>query len=134
MANRNFPNGKAIYSQHVAPVLLDAQIVIGASGAVSSFTGKYIQSIANSGTGQYTVVLDDNYYSLLALWGSVQNASGVSAIVSIQQLGPMVNASVPAPPGATIVFQTVNASDAAANPASGAQINLVMLLNNSSVQ
>lgn len=133
MANRNFPASGRMFSAHVMPVLLDAQIVIGAAGAVASFVGPFIQSVTQSAAGQYTIVLQDNYASLLVVMGNMQNAAGASAIQSIQQLGPMVNSASPQSSGASIVIETVSAG-VATNPASGAQINVALLLNNSSVQ
>ena len=134
MANRNFPSGGKIYSMNVMPVMLNLQINIGAAGAVSSFTGPGIKSVALSAPGQYSIVLQDNYFALLAVLSGVMVASGTSAVSQIEQVGPMVNSSNPSSSGATIMIQTVSPAGSVANPAPSSQLQIVILLNNSSVR
>jgi hypothetical protein len=134
MANRNFASGGKIYSMHVMPVLLDLQITIGASGAVSSFSGLGVQSVTKSATGTYAVTLQDNYNALIGIVKfSPQIASGVSGLDSIEQVGAMVNSSNPSAAGAAITIQCV-LNGVVANPTSGAIVKLGIYLNNSSVQ
>lgn len=47
------------------PVTLDVSIVIGSSGAVSSYSGLGIASVTKAGTGNYQIQLQDNYYSMI---------------------------------------------------------------------
>ena len=134
MANRNFASGGKIYAMHIKPVLLDCQIVLGASGAVSSFSGQLIQSVTKSATGTYSIVLQDNYATLLGIVNAAPKiASGTSNIDAVEQVGSMVNSSNPASSGASITIQTLNPSGVVANGTSGAQINFLIYLNDSSV-
>lgn len=76
MANRNFPNNK-LYSFNVQPVSLNCQITIGASGAVSSFSGAGIAAVTKTGAaGTYAIQLQDNYYSLLNCGFDMQSPVG----------------------------------------------------------
>lgn len=65
MANRNFPNGGKLYSFNVMPVQINGSILIGTTGAVTSFSGSGISSVTRLAQGQYQVILKDNYNSLL---------------------------------------------------------------------
>ena len=132
MANRNFPS--KIYSMHVMPIMLDLQINIGAAGAVSSFTGAGTKSVTLTAPGQYSIVLQDNYFALLAVLSGVQVVSGTSGISKVEQVGPMINSSNPSSSGATIPVQTVSSAGSVANPNPNTQIQIVILLNNSSVR
>ena len=132
MANRNFPS--KIYSMHVMPIMLDLQINIGAAGAVSSFSGAGTKSVTLSAVGQYTIVLQDNYFALLAVLSGLQVASGTSGVGHIEMVGSMINSSSPSSSGATIVIQTVSSAGAVANPTPSSQLQIVILLNNSSVR
>ena len=63
MANRNWASGGKIYSMHVMPVLLDANVVIdsGQPSGTRSLKGAAVSSISNVGTGLYKIVFPDNY-------------------------------------------------------------------------
>lgn len=129
MANRNFANGGKIYSMNVMPVMLNLQITIGASGAVSASSGKGIYSVSKTGTGTYRITMQDRYFSLLSLIGNAKVASGVSGMDHIEQLGSLTASGN----RCYVDIQTVLAG-AVANATSGAVLNVVLLLNNSSVQ
>lgn len=47
-------------------VILPIKINLAADASVSSFVGKGVESVTKSGTGEYTVVLKDNYNKLLS--------------------------------------------------------------------
>ncbi len=131
MANRNFASGGKIYMMHVSPVLIDCSIVIGASGAVSSFTSSLVASVAHTSTGIYTITLQDPYSSVLSISGSMQSpSSGVSGISTVEgQNAPNTNISSLTAP--TIAVKTLNASEALTDPASGSTLTVLMLLSNS---
>ena len=129
MANRNFPSGGKIYSFQVMPVMIQLDINIGASGAVSSISGSGVASVTKSSTGTYLITLQDPYNSLMCVLGNMQVASGVSGVDSIEQIGSFVSSVS----GATLSIQTL-LNNAVANPASGSTINLMIMLNNSSIQ
>lgn len=135
MANRNWASGGKLYSMHVKPVLLDCTIQIGASGSVSSFVGSTIASVTKTGTGKYKIKAqpNTNFNKLYFAAGSAQSASGgLSGILGIEiQNAP--NASVQIASGAELTIQCLNAAGAAADPASGSAINVLMILSDSSV-
>lgn len=70
MANRNFASAGKVYSGHVMPVEIDLSIPIGATGAVGTITGAYINSVTRLNTGLYQIKLQDNYNGYYM--GSVQ--------------------------------------------------------------
>jgi hypothetical protein len=133
MANRNFSNSR-IYSMHTMPVLVDCTITIGATGAVSSFTGPLVKSIVRTGTGLYTINLQDPYSGLYNLIGSAQSpVSGLSGVDSIET-GNNANTTVQSLTAPSIAIKTLNASGALADPASGTKLMIMMHLSNSSVK
>jgi len=131
MANRNWKSGGRVFSMHKDPVMLDCSILIGASGAVTSFTGPTISSVSQSSTGVYVVTFMDNYPGLISAQGSMQSpSSGLSGIGQIEiQNAP--NAAVSAFPQGSLTVTCLNNSGAAANPASGSILNLLIVLSNS---
>lgn len=135
MANRNFASGGKLYSMHVMPVMMDTTILIGATGAVTSFVGSAIQSVVRNGTGLYTITMqaNTNFTRLYAAMGSMQSpVSGLSGVLAIEiQNAP--NASVATKAGAILQVKTLDAAGALVDPASGASINVLMILSNSSV-
>jgi len=137
MANRNFANGGKIFQMHAKPVIIDVQVTIGATGAVSSFTSSstgansMISSITKSATGTYQVTLADSYTSLLGIIsGSARVASGTSGFNDIEQVGAMATITTGQQPQSQFSFQTVLAGTVA-NPNSGAVLQLIFLLNDS---
>lgn len=64
------------------PVLLDLNVDIGASGAVSNLKGPYVESVTRLGTGAYQIKMRDNYnrfYSML----SAQSVAVTGANINI---------------------------------------------------
>lgn len=77
MANRNFT--RSMYSLHAMPVLLDCNVVIGATGAVGTVKGPGIASVTHLGTGLYQIKLQDNYNRyFMGSWGFVAPVTGGS--------------------------------------------------------
>lgn len=69
MANRSA--SQFTYSMHKALWIIDTQILIGSSGAVTSFQDALaIKSVTRFSAGIYQVVLNDNYYKFLRGFGS----------------------------------------------------------------
>lgn len=82
MANRNFPSSR-LYSGHPYLVEIDFNFLVGASGAVSSLNGPFVQSVTRKAAGVYSVRLMDNYSKLYAAIGSsLQTPTTGSAIVA----------------------------------------------------
>lgn len=128
-------SGGKVYSMHKEPVMLTATILIGATGAVTSFVGSAILSVVRNGTGLYTITAEPltNFTRLYSAQGTmVSPPSGLSGILGVEvQNAP--NTSVATITGATIQIKTLDAAGALANPASGSSINVMMILSNSSV-
>lgn len=135
MANRNWMSGGKLFSMHKDPVFMECTVQIGASGAVSSFVGAAVQSVAKTATGTYKITFQPqtNFPRLLAAMGSMQSASGsLSGIMQIEvQNAP--NASVASASAPSLTIKTLDVTGAAAHPASGSAINMLMILGNSSV-
>lgn len=137
MANRNFPNGKAIYTNHTGPVMLDVAITIGATGAVSSIStaNSFITSVTRASTGLYTVNLADPYNRVLMIIGSATSpSSGTSGVLAIEtQNAPNTNISNVPPAVPSIGIKTLDAAGALVDPASGSTITVLIYLSNSSL-
>lgn len=135
MSNRNYMSGGKIYSMHVKPVMLTATVLIGASGAVTSFVGSAIQSVVRNGTGLYTITAQSqtNFTRLYSAQGTmISPPAGLSGIVAIEiQNAP--NTSVATSTGMVLQIKTLDASGALADPASGSSINFMAMLSDSSV-
>ncbi len=59
MANRYFT--QFFYTPHKMPVLLDCNIVIGATGAVGTVKGPGISSVTRLAVGTYQIKLQDKF-------------------------------------------------------------------------
>lgn len=130
MANRRFlpPLG----ALEVDVVELFGKISIGASGAVSSSSGKGIASVVRNSAGKYTITLSDRYNSLLYASAIVlddTNSDPVTVGIQPRLFSEAVNNATP-----TIVIQFYNHTDgSAADPANGALVYFTAKLRNSSV-
>ena len=121
-----------LYNKVAMLTLVDLQILVGSSGAVTSFSGNLIKSVVHTSTGLYTITLTDSFNAFIAASGAMVSPSGsLSGIVALE-IGNGANASVQTAPG-TIVIQTLSDSDAVADPASGSIVSAIILLRNSSV-
>ena len=133
MANRNFANAGKLYAMQVSPVMVTTAITIGAAGAVASFVGPLTASVALASTGIYTITLEDKYYAAISIHGSAQSpASGLSGVSSIEiqnASSTSVAATIP-----TITIKCLDADGAVVDPASGSVIDILAILNNSSVK
>lgn len=134
MANRNFANGGKIMSMHVGPVLANTNILIGATGAVTSFTGTLTSSVTRVSTGIYKINLADTYFASLFSSGSMQSpSSGLSGIATIEiQNAPSTSVATFSTPSLTV--KCLDITGAVADPASGSTVSVIMFLNNSSVK
>jgi hypothetical protein len=62
MANSYFT--QFFYTKHAMPVLLDCNVVIGATGAVGTIKGPGVSTVTRLSAGLYQIKLLDNYYKL----------------------------------------------------------------------
>lgn len=134
MANRNFANGGKIMTMNSGPVMVNTNILIGSTGAVTSSTSTtMITSVTRSSTGIYVLHLADTYNSAISVSASMQSPnSGLSGILGVE-CGNAPSTSVATFSTPTITIKTLDAAGALANPASGSTISVTALLSNSSV-
>lgn len=65
MANARF--NQFMYSKHAMPIMLDCNIAIGATGAVSLLKGSAVYAVTRLAVGTYKVQFQDNYYKLYSM-------------------------------------------------------------------
>jgi hypothetical protein len=84
MANRNFQSQR-IYSMHAMPVLVDANIAIGSSGAVGTILpsiNSLIKAVTRLAAGVYKIQLSDNYAGIYKASVSMQSPVTGSNVAS----------------------------------------------------
>lgn len=134
MANRNFANKGNLFAMHVSPCWVNTSIVIGSTGAVTSFAGTLTSSVVRVSTGIYTINLMDPYFACMFASGAMQSpSSGLSGISSIEiQNSPSTSvANFPSP---SLTIKCLGPSGAVADPASGSTITIASFMNLSSVK
>lgn len=128
MANRRLFQFRYSYDRDMVEIW--GQATIGASGAVSSFSGYGISSIVKESTaGQYTINLSDNFNSLKMVNALVKNASGIPASPIMGLVSEQV--SDVSAPKLVVQFSDVE-TPAATNPAADDVIFFHITLKNSS--
>lgn len=118
MANRNF---KRVQSLNNETKIITGRFSV-ASGVATKIAGIGF-SVAGTGTGEFTITLEDSYPTLLAATATVEEAGGVVAFPQVES-HDVVTAK-------TVVLNTVNASGAPA--AADCAVHFVLMLNNSTV-
>ena len=133
MADRNFCDGpKAL---DIGLVTLFCQITVGATGAVTSFTGAGhgIKSVTRNSAGQYTIALDDSWPRLK--WCDVQildsTASNPQSVATLARLFSQAVSSSTAP--AVVIAGYNVATGAAADFNNGAVVMVKLEFQNSTV-
>lgn len=134
MANRNFANGGKIMTMQAGPVIVNTNILIGATGAVTSSTSTtMVTSVTRTSTGIYVLHLADSYNSAISVSASMQSpSSGLSGILGVE-CGNAPSTSVAILAAPVITIKTLDAAGALADPASGSTISVTALLSNSTV-
>jgi hypothetical protein len=120
MANRTFDNVQGLAKKQI---LLAGKISLSAAAAVSSFSFPGVASVVKSGTGLYTITLQDQYQDLL----------GISVIIGGN---PLVHAGVGAVDvvsAKTIVVQTIDEAGVLDDVAAASVVYITLVLSNSSV-
>lgn len=137
MANRYLKQFQ--YTLEQDSVTLFAQVVIGSSGAVTSYKGGGIASVVKEATaGQYTVTLTDKWSKLLFV-ESQKVQSSISQIEQIQVLETAAGLQSEIQGATGFKLQCLAATSSsdptliAANPDSGCQLLLKITVRNSSV-
>jgi len=96
---------------NVGAVTMQLAIVIGGSGAVTSFKGFGATGVAKNGTGTYDITLNRKWGRVQCIHGSVQRAGAAAVLV------PRTKATYT--PSTTLQFETVVTAGTATDPASG---------------
>lgn len=121
MANRYF--SQFFYSLLKKPVFIGGKIALNSSAAVTSFDIDGVASVVKTGTGEYTVTLQDKYNKLVSIQGSnVDSAQDLAiAFTSIDVTS-------------TKTFKVITkVAGTAANITDACDIYLDLILSNSSV-
>lgn len=140
MANRYF--SQYAYSLEKGKVMLFGRVTFGSSGAptLDAANSKGIASVTRNSAGKYTIVLQDSYNRYLGMDARFLVSSGLPASPGVSVVSQAVGTSG----GGTIVIQCSQAQVpastvqgtaiqyAAADPASGEELDLVVYLKNSS--
>ncbi len=130
MANRTFRPLLGTLAQDV--VMLYANLVVGASGAVTTGTGAGVTSITKESTaGQYTVLLSDAYQSLLS--ASIMLLDTTDSDPATVAISARVKSEAVATTGAVVIQAIAMDDGAAANFRDGARVLLCFHLKNSTV-
>lgn len=136
MANRNWASNR-LYSMHAMPVMLTATAQIGAAGAVSSFVGSAIASVAHSSTGIYVITAQPNtsFSRLFFAAGSCQSpVSGLSGVSTVEiQYNPNSTVQNLSTNQMVLTVKCLDHTGALVDPASGAALNVLAILSNSSI-
>ena len=81
MANSRF--SQFVYHKHTMVCMIDLQILIGSTGAVTSFVGKGVSTVTRGGVGAYQIKLQDNYFGLYDYaWDLVAPTAGAGSTVN----------------------------------------------------
>jgi hypothetical protein len=127
MASRIFDRNVA--SLQKAMIILEGSAVIGGTGAVGTVKGSGIKSVARTGTGAYSITLDDAFNRLL--WAGVNFVSATGSGIASVEITNDPQVAVKA--GTAITIQCYDFAGAAADPASASVLSFIAFLRNSSV-
>lgn len=121
------------YTMEKDTVTLFGTVDIGASGAVTLTKGGGIESVTKEATaGQYTIQLAERYSRFLNIQAQPILATP-SAVAAVQLLMDPATMQADIKADGQIVVQCLNYAGVAANPESGAQLQLRIVMRNSSV-
>jgi len=114
-------------------VKLYGSIIVGAAGAVTSFSGGGLEGVVKeTAAGQYSITLKDRLNRLLFVSAMVvQGAISTAAQVQVLEDPATLQANVKA--DRTFVLQVIDEALAAVNLASGAELKLEITVRRTSV-
>jgi hypothetical protein len=118
------------YSLVKGKVALFGQVAIGATGAptLSAVNSKGIASISRTGTGAYTITLQDKYVGLFGFVPTIIQASGTQTVANVYVVSETVSSTK------TINIACLDFAGSAVDPANGAVIKFEVTLSNSTAQ
>jgi hypothetical protein len=129
MASRILDKVMALQKQIV---ILEGRFSVGSSGAVSGLKGSGIKSVTKeSGTGVYSIVLDDRFDRFLGINFAVAHAtsSGVAAVM-LTDVSPDGNLQA----GTALPVLCLDFANSAANPADGSVVFFNIMVRNSTIK
>lgn len=131
MANRTLNQFQLTYEKD--SVTIYASINVGASGAVSSFAGGGISNVTKSVTaGQYVLTMTNKFSKFLNMRAESINTTA-DGIANIQMLATPSTMQADIKSSRQITIQCVDFTNTAANPPSGSQLQVVIVMRNTSV-
>lgn len=120
MANRYF--NQWVLTPTKRQVMLSGKISLSAAAAVTSSDIPFAASVSKSGTGEYTITLDDKYVELRSCQMTMLTSEDVQARLSSHDVSS----------AKTIVVETATAGSAA-DVSAVAEIHVTLILKDSSV-
>jgi len=129
MASRMFET--AVYSLNKGLTLIEGNAVIGSTGAVGTVKGSGVLSVTRTGTGAYTIKLEDKYQRYLGGTIGFINASTGSGVASVEVCSLTVNTEVA--DGTGIKIQCYDYAGVAVDPASASVMGFICWLRNSTL-
>jgi hypothetical protein len=111
-------------------VILEAHVVIGGTGAVSSISGAGISSVTRTGTGAYTIALSQNFHRLLGV-SATFSGTDASSVFIVQANSAAVDTDVQA---GNVKLICRNASAVAVDPTSANVMHVVIMARKSAVK
>lgn len=122
MANRNFQQFQHTYEKGLVKIPL--KISIAAGGAVSSFTGKGISTVTQSGAGEYTITLVDKFIDYYTILCGVLNANQEDLVAQVVSADPT---------GTKQIVVNLLAATVPTNPTNATVLMVEATMKNSSV-
>lgn len=120
MANRNFKRLQALNPE--VKIIAGSFSIAASGGAATKVTGLGY-SVAKSGTGAYTITLEDAYPACISAVATVQAATAVDLVAQVSSVDA---------PGKSVVVKLLTAATAV-EPSAVTVVNFCLLLQNSSL-
>lgn len=129
MANRNYSRFQGLQKE---VKYLEGNLVIGATGAVGTTLGLGLTSVTRTGTGAYTIKLEDPYNRLLGFHAFFSGTTA-SGIYSVQVNSATPQTDIKTGSGAIVYIQCLDGSGSDTDPAQTVLLHFSLILRNSTV-
>jgi hypothetical protein len=130
MANRSYQ--QPLGSIEVNMVELYGSILVGASGAVTSFTGA-ATVVKNATAGNYTITLDDRFYKLFSVRALATGPAATGVVPSAELVVTPATKQASFQTSGAVTIQFYDYAGVAANLTSGSEVTFSITVRNSSV-
>lgn len=124
MANSRLFQFRYSYERDLVDIML--KMSIGASGAPTIVNGKGIISVTRNSTGNYSILLKDNFNVLLACETSINSGASASTAPLVNMVSETVSSTK------IVRIQMRDAAGIAADPASGEIVMVHIICRNAS--